>query len=45
MEYEIKALPSYRAMGLLCDVSFTEIETITKVIEKSISRAEELEEP
>lgn len=45
IEYEIKILPAYRAMGLKCDVSFTEIETIEGVIENSISRAKEFEYP
>lgn len=41
-EYEIKKLPAYRAMGLKCDVSFTEMEMIKDVIQHSISRANEL---
>lgn len=45
IEYEIKTLPAYRVMGLKCDVSFTEIETIKNVIEDSISRVDEFEHP
>jgi len=45
IKYEVKTLPAYRAMGLKCDVSFTEIETIKEVIESSINRAEEFEYP
>lgn len=41
--YEIKQLPAFRAMGLKCDVPFTEIETITDVIQSSIRRVDEFE--
>lgn len=42
-DYEIKTLPAYRAMGLKCDVPFTEIETIKDVIQDSMSRVDTLE--
>ncbi|GAA0323106.1 GyrI-like domain-containing protein [Oceanobacillus sp. FSL W7-1293] len=45
MEYEIKTLPAYRAMGLKCDVSFTDFETIKTVIENSMSRVKEFDYP
>ncbi|WP_440895634.1 GyrI-like domain-containing protein [Amphibacillus sp. Q70] len=41
--YQIKKLPAYRAMGLKCDVPFTEIETIKDTIQSSMSRVNELE--
>ncbi|MFA1822384.1 GyrI-like domain-containing protein [Virgibacillus oceani] len=41
--YEIKKLPAYRAMGLKYEVPFTEIETITDVIQNSIRRVDEFE--
>jgi predicted transcriptional regulator YdeE len=42
-DYEIKKLPAFRAMGLKCDISFTEITTIQDVIQSSISRVDALE--
>ncbi|QQK80086.1 GyrI-like domain-containing protein [Salicibibacter cibi] len=43
LEYEIKKLPAYRAMGIKCDVAFTEIETIKEGIQHSIKRVEEFD--
>ncbi|QQK76182.1 GyrI-like domain-containing protein [Salicibibacter cibarius] len=43
LEYDIKTLPAYRAMGIKCDVAFTEIEAIKEGIQHSIKRAKELE--
>lgn len=40
-EYGIKKMPSFRAMGLKCDVPFTEVEAIKDVIHGSVRRASE----
>lgn len=41
--YEIKKLPAYRAMGIKCDVAFTEMKKIKDVIQSGINRVDELE--
>lgn len=41
-DYEIKEIPACRAMGIKCDVSFDEIETIKNVIQTLESRVHEL---
>lgn len=43
LNHQIKKLPAYRAMGLKCDVSFTEMEVIKDTVQSSMSRVGELE--
>lgn len=43
MKFEVKTIPRYRAMGLKCDVSFTDFERIKDTVESSINRLNEFD--